>query len=67
MFASHSIHIHARSSSFSLCKQAKAPGDVVYCIDYCRASAAPLASGSANKSDLFLAHKVLYISNITRE
>ena len=38
----------------------------VYCIDCCRASAAPLASGSANKSDLFLSHRVLHRSNITR-
>ena len=37
----------------------------MYCIDCCRASPAPLASGSANKSDLFLSHKVLYRSNIT--
>ena len=38
----------------------------MYCIDCCRASAAPLASGSANKYDLFLSHKVLHRSNITR-
>ena len=38
----------------------------MYCIDCCRASAAPLAPGSANKYGLFLSHKVLYISNITR-
>ena len=39
---------------------------VMCCIDCCRVSAAPLAPGSANKSDLFLSHKVLYRSNITR-
>ena len=38
----------------------------MYFIDCCRASAAPLASGSANKSDLFYSFKVLYRSNITR-
>ena len=38
---------------------------VMYCIYCCRASAAPLASGSANTSDLFLSHKVLRRSNIT--
>ena len=38
----------------------------MYCIDCCihRASAAPLASGSASKSDLLLSHKVLHRSNI---
>ena len=38
----------------------------MYCIDCCRASAAPLASGSANVSDLLLSHKMLHRSNITR-
>ena len=38
---------------------------IVYCTDYCRASAAPLAPGSANKSDVVLSHEV-YRSNITR-
>ena len=66
MSASHSSHIRTRSFSCSLCKQAKAPGHVMYCIDCCRASAAPLAPGSANKCDLFLCYKVLYRSNITR-
>ena len=37
----------------------------MYCIDCCRASAAPLAP-VAHKFDLFLSHKVLYRSNITR-
>ena len=32
----------------------------MYCIDCCRASVAPLASGSANISDLLLSRKVLY-------
>ena len=39
---------------------------VMSCIDCCRAGAAPLASDSANKSDLLLSHKVLHRSNITR-
>ena len=39
--------------------------DVMYGIDCFRASAAPLASGSANKSVLLLSHKVLHRSNIT--
>ena len=38
----------------------------MYCIDCWRASAAPLASGSANVSDLLLSHKMLHRSNITR-
>ena len=51
--------------SCSLCKS-KQRHQVMYCIDCCRASAAPLASGSANKSDLIIFHKMLYISSITR-
>ena len=38
----------------------------MYYIDCSRASAAPLASASANKPDLLLSHKVLHRSNITR-
>ena len=38
----------------------------MYSIEYCRWSAAPLAPGSVNKSDLFLSHKVPYRSNISR-
>ena len=52
MSASHSGHIHTRSIiSCPLCKQAKAPDHVLYCIDCCRASAAPLPSDRANKSN----------------
>ena len=48
--ALHSSHIHTRSFSCSPCKQAKAQAHP----QCCRASAAPLASGIANKSDFFI-------------
>ena len=38
----------------------------MHCVNCFRASAAPIASGSANKSVLLFSHKVLRRSSITR-
>ena len=60
----HRIRATSRREASTVLYASRQRHQVMYCIDCCRTSAAPLAPGSSNKSDLFLSHEVLYRSNI---